>query len=280
MVNDNPKDYKTEEFKTVNDRQTYFQKLPKRKPHVRLRARQVLCHNCKGVCSETGENVQRGPSYLLRRRDKKSLRDLRSLCVKTLRLVPRIKRLCESEIKNHEREHHGMGALSRRKVIPKKMLLSPARNQCKESPKQLKVEKSHPEPDRDLNSVLEEAEGNSDQTVRSLRVKRCAIGSMEDLWDESFLGEPKKKRIATSSHSRIVEDKPIASSLEQDHQLLHEPEESQQPQKPQQNDDLIPTAPFTAKSVIANGDVVWAKYSHDSWWPAKVCLKNYFTRVP
>jgi len=49
------------DWPTLSRRHTYYQALSQNKAkklNVRLRARQVLCHNCKNVCNEKGENVQ------------------------------------------------------------------------------------------------------------------------------------------------------------------------------------------------------------------------------
>ena len=64
----NPRDYKINSFFTLQKRHTYFQNSkpqsvslnlnPKRQ--VRLRARRVVCHRCKNVCSESGRNAQFG----------------------------------------------------------------------------------------------------------------------------------------------------------------------------------------------------------------------------
>ena len=67
LKEDNPRDYFDENFPTLNKRHTYYQQreapvrgiqAPSKKLGVRLRARQVLCNNCKNVCTESGETVR------------------------------------------------------------------------------------------------------------------------------------------------------------------------------------------------------------------------------
>ena len=108
LAADNPRDYKMDSFFTVQKRHTYFQprsKLPKR----RLRARKVVCHRCRNVCSESGRNAQNNQQNVTRKSmkygGKSSKRHqyrsklFNDLCVKTFTLVPKIKRLGESEIR-------------------------------------------------------------------------------------------------------------------------------------------------------------------------------------
>ena len=111
LEENNPKDYQLDSFfSTIQNRHTYFQKpkskLTAKKRHIRLRARQVLCHNCKNVCTENGKNAQKyKTSEVVRfssRRRKGSFETecakFRNLCVKTFTLVPRLKRLKDIDI--------------------------------------------------------------------------------------------------------------------------------------------------------------------------------------
>ena len=78
-----------------------------KKRHIRLRARQVLCHNCKNVCTENGKNAQKYKTsevvrFSTRSRRKASFEaecaKFRDLCVKTSTLVPILKRLKDIDI--------------------------------------------------------------------------------------------------------------------------------------------------------------------------------------
>ena len=108
LKENNPRDYKVDSFlaaATVANRHTYFAKnkskfapsTTAKRGHIRLRARQVLCHRCKGICSENGKNV-------LRRGSGKNTKA--NLCVKTFTLVPRLKRLGENEIEKFKNSDH------------------------------------------------------------------------------------------------------------------------------------------------------------------------------
>jgi hypothetical protein len=106
LEENNPGDYKLDSFTTVQQRHTYFQRSKSalnRKRHIRLRARQVLCHRCKSVCNENGRNVQRSKDHRGLRPFSKKTKNRASmfndLCVKTFTLVPRLKRLGENEIR-------------------------------------------------------------------------------------------------------------------------------------------------------------------------------------
>ena len=153
----NPKDYKEDQFHTVENRHTYFKrpKLPlKRK--IRLRARQVLCHSCKNVCNELGQNAQ-GKSDLKRSQSSKKFDNL---CVKTFTLVPKVKRLKVNEIEKF--------------------------NQIKEKPTE--TSESMQPLDHQQNSGIEYLTPLKIKIlpeVRNLRKKK-SLGSMEDLWDEAI----------------------------------------------------------------------------------------------
>ena len=109
LEENNPKDYQLDSFfSTIQNRHTYFQrpksKITAKKRHIRLRARQVLCHNCKNVCTENGKNAQKYKTsevvrFSTRRRKGSNFEadraKFRNLCVKTFTLVPRLKRLKE-----------------------------------------------------------------------------------------------------------------------------------------------------------------------------------------
>ena len=140
LATNNPRDYKLESFFTLQKRHTYFQKSKplslnptlNHKRQIRLRARRVVCHKCKNVCSESGRNaglewsrnsgfreVLKNPSngghqqnhknQRKRGRPSKISKNLKliprsyspfhDLCVKTFTLVPKIKRLGENEIR-------------------------------------------------------------------------------------------------------------------------------------------------------------------------------------
>ena len=123
LKDNNPKDYKLDSFFTVQNRHTYFKansnlnfkKNLKKRPTVRLRARQVLCHECKNVCSESGNSVRNGVRNNVRnssrnvrnsqndkfnrKRKKSNLRQFHEFCVKTFTLVPRIRRLEDDDIR-------------------------------------------------------------------------------------------------------------------------------------------------------------------------------------
>ncbi len=256
ILEDNPRDYKNEQFLlSVQDRHTYFQKLPKPKPKVRLRPRQVRCLNCKSICSETGENVQRPlHSYLSRNQssqsrnhnDSRSFQELYQLCVKTKtsRLIPRIKRLSQNDLRQHQNQ-----TCSDSKK-PVKIRLRNV-NQGKENLKQL-LNSNTAKAKAKATAKVDKKDSSDNQSnfdksgARSLRTKRCAVGSMEDLWDESILSEPSEKKIKSTAI------KYVEKGLDQIKDSSSCKPKSLEPE------------------MMTKGDVVWAKYNESDYWPAKV----------
>ena len=267
LANNNPRDYKLESFFTLQKRHTYFQKSKplslnptlNRQQKIRLRARRVVCHKCKNVCSESGRNTglewsrnsgfrelknasnghqqnhnqrKRGrPSKISNLKLIPSYSQFHDLCVKTFTLVPKIKRLGENEIrkfkqlkKSSSNQHkHNSGVAyctansnSQNSLTPLKIKLLANNANCSGSsssdPTAVTVTTNNEPPVKikllpcgrskindsiipgDLDSFENE---NNELTTASLseqpmnlRRKRCAIGSMEDLWDETIFEEP------------------------------------------------------------------------------------------
>lgn len=98
MQENNPRDYKLESYfnSSFESRHSHFTKKLPPKRHIRLRARQVLCHQCKNVCSENGKNV---------RKSHQKRNQFNDLCVKTFTLVPKLKRLRDNEIQKFNKIH-------------------------------------------------------------------------------------------------------------------------------------------------------------------------------
>ena len=259
LANNNPRDYKLESFFTLQKRHTYFQKSKplslnptlNRQQNIRLRARRVVCHKCKNVCSESGRNTgfrelknasnghqqnhnqrKRGrPSKISNLKLIPSYSQFHDLCVKTFTLVPKIKRLGENEIrkfkqlkKSSSNQHkHNSGVAyctansnSQNSLTPLKIKLLANNANCSGSsssdPTAVTVTTNNEPPVKirllpcgrskindsiipgDLDSFENE---NNELTTASLseqpmnlRRKRCTIGSMEDLWDETIFEEP------------------------------------------------------------------------------------------
>ena len=207
LTADNPKDYK--DGLTVENRHTYFRR-PKSsltiKKNIRLRARQVLCHQCKNVCTENGKNAQ----FQLRKnkfRTKSS--KYYDLCVKTFTLVPRVKRLKVNEILKFKQSQKFIKTdekiIQKQETKPKKFEGEPSKSDNSKIPDQThpnfenneKFKQKKPseksqeiEPKRDLNqSGIENLTPLKIKILpesRNLRKKR-SLGSMEDLWDETIL---------------------------------------------------------------------------------------------
>jgi transcription initiation factor TFIIIB Brf1 subunit/transcription initiation factor TFIIB len=268
LATNNPRDYKLESFFTLQRRHTYFQKSKplslnptlNHKRQVRLRARRVVCHKCKNVCSESGRNAglewsrnsgfrelkipsnhhdghqqnhprKRGrPTKISNLKLIPSYSQFHDLCVKTFTLVPKIKRLGENEIRkfkqlkkcsNQQKHNSGVAyctanSNSQNSLTPLKIKLLTNNANCSGSnnsdPTAVTVTTNNEPPVKikllpcgrsqindnkipgDLNPFENE---NNDLTTASLseqpmnlRRKRCAIGSMEDLWDETIFEDP------------------------------------------------------------------------------------------
>ena len=141
LEENNPKDYQLDSFfSTIQNRHTYFQKpkskLTAKKRHIRLRARQVLCHNCKNVCTENGKNAQKYKTsevvrFSTRSRRKASFEadcaKFRDLCVKTSTLVPILKRLKDIDILRFKQKDIKKDSLKRQ---PKNNEITKNLNNC------------------------------------------------------------------------------------------------------------------------------------------------------
>ena len=219
LKENNPRDYQDDSFHTLRRRHTYYQDLlakenesgaratkllmPKlsggrKQLNVRLRARQVLCQSCRNVCNEKGEKVQTSSTHKTRQQQAQQKRNQRrsqqkqvemtdALTNRKLTLVPKLKRLPPSEIEKYSDRSSDEGP-----ATPDKKVLSAT---VKDGPSELRKQPLRIKLSNIQNaaSVSGSSSGSSETTgveLRTLRKKRSAVGSMEDLWDETIFEEP------------------------------------------------------------------------------------------
>ncbi len=120
LMSDNPRDYDLDSFSASAFRHTYYgiraenevtagtgsavsNPPTNARSGVRLRARQVLCHRCKAICNDKGENVQRRGGNLTRRRGR-APEEQNPALLKRRSLVPKIRRLDKSVIEKYSPE--------------------------------------------------------------------------------------------------------------------------------------------------------------------------------
>ena len=352
----NPRDYKMNSFFTLQKRHTYFQNSkpqsvslnlnPKRQ--VRLRARRVVCHRCKNVCSESGRNAQFGgqqdDNSTIRKRSSSKLRSppLRSkfneLCVKTFTLVPKIKRLGENEIRKFDQlkcdqqnysgnatnnsltplkikvlanntSHAAIDTTSTLTASNKSTLVKIKLLPCGANDKTTFTNPGDPDDESsDENSYnIDSIPPNlslKPEPSRDLRRKRCAVGSMEDLWDEHVFEEPLKlktdetplnvsailrnfssekaakkalkkakkeaKKITNNSRRKksVKIMSPSIDLTEKEELMIHSEEKST-------HENCTPIGQQQQLgSKITVGDIVWANVADEFWWPAKVTNRS------
>ena len=160
---------------------------------VRLRARQVLCHNCKNVCNEKGENVQHRPKKTRRPVAENQARvEEGKRQAQNCSLVPKLRRLEQSEIERFSDRSSGEDS-------PVK---NDDKNLLKSEPEHRVSPKTEHKPlrirfaklcDNQVDESFEPPKEIKKESVRNLRKKRSAVGSMEDLWDESIFEESEKR---------------------------------------------------------------------------------------
>ena len=151
------------------------------------------------------------------------------LCVKTFHLVPRLKRLGENEIKRFNQNKICCDSENDKNIAPLKIRILPMNE----------------EPNSSNDSSLD----STSSSTRTLRTKRSAIGSMEDLWDETIFEDKTLNIPAINFES----DKAAKKALKK---ARKEAKKFKKEQKKLENSIKI-------------GDIVWTK-NEDFWWPAKV----------
>uniref|UniRef100_A0A0K2T9K5 PWWP domain-containing protein n=1 Tax=Lepeophtheirus salmonis TaxID=72036 RepID=A0A0K2T9K5_LEPSM len=197
LKNDNPRDFALESFPTLSRRHTYYENgarglsqsvtLPAKKLGVRLRARQVLCHNCKNVCNEKGENVQQQTKkHPVKRMTRGNSSSQCSSSSKNptppFTLVPKIRRLDPREIN--------------------------------------KYSDSSSEVDKPLIKIR--LSGNSKMgAYRALRRKRSAVGSMEDLWDKNVFQESSSSNKDLGEVVELDDEEEDSSNVKESSELPH-----------------------------------------------------------
>ena len=188
----------------------------KKRQNLRLRARTVLCQHCKNVCGENGKIIRgkRTTAALVINK-----RKFRELCVKKFTLVPKLKRLHENDIRKfNQKKQKNNGNINiqifdkencdllhskmaenlplKIKILPdtktttklkasnSKTILNknppPASDPSKISSDLPELPTQKPQPVK-MDVEIKPEPANISNT-RTLRRKRCAIGSMEDLW--------------------------------------------------------------------------------------------------
>ena len=167
--------------------------------NVRLRARQVLCHRCKNVCNERGESVsRRGSEKASGGRSAAETAALKHLALNQS-LFPWLKKLSDKELEKY-RPRQPSPPTEKEDNSLKIRLLKPLDPDPIPGKTTDKGNSPVPAP---LPSSVSEKENSSLLQRRSLRKKRSALGSMEDLWDESALEEDrsssKQQRRASAS---------------------------------------------------------------------------------
>ena len=148
---------------------------------------------------------------------------------------------------------------------------SKSNNPESNNPESRDPDSSNPE---SSNSESRNPESRSPES-RNLRRKRCAIGSMEDLWDESIFEEPRKimsplnippVQFTTSKEAK----KALKKAKKEAKKFTKTPSPVKKKGRKKKHIHSDKTDSINSKKDIDIGDVVWAKNHRESWWPAKV----------
>ena len=122
LAEDNPRDYASRDFSATASRHTYYARSASdptaatasataaKRLNVRLRARQVLCNNCKSVCNERGERVRRRGAAGATRRRRSPEEEAAKERARRQSLYPRVRRLRKEEIERHAKADSLEGA--------------------------------------------------------------------------------------------------------------------------------------------------------------------------
>ena len=126
--------------------------------------------------------------------------------------------------------------------------------------------------------------------TRILRRKRCAIGSMEDLWDENIFAEepirPQQSNNSVLNIPAIMDNfqdakaakKALKKARKEAKKFANSKHKHKKNKKHKKTKIHSETKSSTKiienHSIIKPGDVVWAKETDTIWWPARVKFKN------
>lgn len=239
LQSDNPRDYELDAFPTAAQRATYFRtngggdnengdqahQKSGRRLGVRLRARQVLCNNCKNICNEKGENVQQNGGRRKRNGDSSNNTKLRRPSAKDLALiqkcslVPKIRRLEQREIDKYSSDGSNLSGDDSKSPYAKSPLAGDLEGPLQAEKQPLRIKFSNL-----LNNRTEESspviESNDDNDLisasasegcsggRIMRKNRnTALGAMEDLWDESVFEDARsssQEESASAAEDRLM----------------------------------------------------------------------------
>jgi len=314
----------------------------KKRQNLRLRARKVLCQHCKNVCGENGKIIREKRTKAALVINKQKFRELCvkkfTLVPKLKRLHENdIRKFNQKRLRNNDKNNINIQIFDKEncdlihstmaenlplkiKILPDKkttitkLKASNSKDNLNKKPsppeesdisrnssdlKKMPTQKSQELVKTDLKIKPEPANISN---TRTLRRKRCAIGSMEDLWDETIFDQdaafikikPKLNVLTIPSimdnfqnakaakkalRKARKEAKKIAKPNKQ-----HKHKKNKKHKKDKILDDTNSDDFFrqtaqqqqqhkNEQNNICNidiGDVVWAKESDSLWWPAKV----------